>query len=81
MGPQTSRPWRTTIEIDETLLVRAKQALGVATTRAAVEEALRRAAEEAEGAADETARRQRVYLKGLSRHADVDVLASEKMWQ
>ena len=39
---------RTTIEIDEELLVRAKNALGSQTTRATIEEALRRAAEEAE---------------------------------
>ena len=34
---------RRTIEIDETLLARAKQALGGTTTRWTVEEALRRA--------------------------------------
>jgi len=33
---------RTTIEIDEELLVRAKRALGEKTARATVEEALRR---------------------------------------
>jgi Arc/MetJ family transcription regulator len=71
---------RTTIEIDETLLARAKSALGAATTRATVEEALRRAADAAEECSAESARRQRAYLKGLSTHIDVDVLASEEMW-
>jgi Arc/MetJ family transcription regulator len=73
-------PKRTTIEIDETLLARAKSALGATTTRATVEEALRRAADEAEASSDESARRQRAYFRGLSTHADVDVLASEAMW-
>ena len=45
---------RTTIEIDEHLLARAKRALGAPTTRATVEEALRRAADSAE---DEQAER------------------------
>ncbi len=39
---------RTTIELDIQLLDRAKRALGQPTTRATVEEALRRAAEQAE---------------------------------
>lgn len=39
---------RTTIEIDEELLQRAKRALGCATTRATIEEALRRVVEQAE---------------------------------
>lgn len=71
---------RTTIEIDETLLARAKSALGVVTTRATVEEALRRAADGAEASSAESARRQRAYLRDLPAHADVDVLASEEMW-
>ena len=41
-------PKRTTIELDEDLLARAKLALGEKTTRGVVEEALRRAAEGAE---------------------------------
>ncbi|HVL91528.1 MAG TPA: type II toxin-antitoxin system VapB family antitoxin, partial [Actinomycetota bacterium] len=41
---------RTTIEIDERLLERAKRALGLRTTRATVEEALRRVAADAEDA-------------------------------
>lgn len=72
---------RTTIEIDEDLLARAKRALGCATTRATVEEALRRASAQAERAEEERAARQRRYLDGFSRHVDVDVLASEEMWR
>lgn len=74
-------PKRTTIEIDEALLVRAKRALGCATTRATVEEALRRAADQAEGAQAERAARQLRYLKRLGRHADPRVLDSEEMWR
>jgi len=74
-------PKRTTIEIDEALLNRAKRALGCATTRATVEEALRRAADDAEGEQAERADRQRRYFERFSRHADPAVLASEDMWR
>jgi Arc/MetJ family transcription regulator len=74
-------PKRTTIEIDEELLARAKRALGCGTTRATVEEALRRAAEQAEGEGSERATRQRRYLERLGRHVDAKVLASEDMWR
>lgn len=74
-------PKRTTIEIDDGLLARAKRALGCATTRATVEEALRRAADEAEQDHSERAARQRGYLEGLGRHADLEVLSSEEMWR
>jgi Arc/MetJ family transcription regulator len=72
---------RTTIEIDEELLARAKRALGGTTTRWTVEEALRRAAQ---GAEDEAARRaagQRRYLAALTGHLDPAVLASAAMWR
>lgn len=72
---------RTTIEIDEDLLERAKRALGATTTRAAVEEALRLAAAAAESAATARADRQRGYLERLSSRADVEVLGSEEMWR
>lgn len=70
---------RTTIEIDDDLLNRVKEALGEATARATVEEALRRAA----GTATERARaaKQRRYLEQLSLRVDVAVLASEEMWR
>ncbi|MHB2023323.1 MAG: type II toxin-antitoxin system VapB family antitoxin, partial [Mycobacteriales bacterium] len=48
---------RTTIEIDEDLLARAKRALGAPTTRATVEHALRQAADAAEGVQAERATR------------------------
>jgi Arc/MetJ family transcription regulator len=74
-------PKRTTIEIDEELLARAKRALGCATIRGTVEEALRRAAGQAEQAHDEKTTQQRRYLQRLLGHIDVDVLASEQMWR
>jgi Arc/MetJ family transcription regulator len=72
---------RTTIEIDEQLLARAKRALGSPTTRATVEEALRRAAEQAEGEREDRAARQREYFALLATLADMDVLASDEMWR
>jgi Arc/MetJ family transcription regulator len=74
-------PRRTTIEIDEALLARAKKALGAKTTRATVEESLRRAAESAESAAATRAAGQRTYLQRLGSHADLAVLGSEEMWR
>jgi Arc/MetJ family transcription regulator len=70
---------RTTIEIDDDLLNRAKKALGEATTRATVEEALRRAAAGTESA--RRAAKQRRYLEQLSLRVDVAVLGSEEMWR
>jgi Arc/MetJ family transcription regulator len=72
---------RTTIELDEELLERAKRALGSLTTRATIEEALRRAAESAETEHEVRAARQRRYLASLHTRVDLDVLASEQMWQ
>lgn len=74
-------PKRTTIEIDETLLERAKRALGGTTTRWTVEEALRRAADQAESETARRAEAMRRYLAALQRHADLDVLASDEMWR
>ena len=72
---------RTTIEIDDALLERARKALGSTTTRATVEEALRRAAEGAEREQKDRAARQLRFFKGLSKHVDLDVLASDEMWR
>jgi Arc/MetJ family transcription regulator len=72
---------RTTIEIDEQLLARAKRALGRSTTRATIEEALRRAAELAEDEREERVARQRKYLTSLATRGDLDVLTSEQMWR
>ena len=74
-------PRRTTIELDEELLARAKRALGGKTTRATVEEALRRAAEQAEGERERRAADQLSYLERLPTRADLEVLASEEMWR
>jgi len=71
---------RTTIELDEHLLARAKRALGKPTTRATVEEALRQAADSAERAQGERAEQQLQYLHRLHRHTDREVLRSEDMW-
>ncbi|HVA23625.1 MAG TPA: type II toxin-antitoxin system VapB family antitoxin [Chloroflexota bacterium] len=74
-------PKRTTIEIDEELLIRAKRALGGKTTRATVEQALRRATEATEDEATRRAEGQRRYLEELRIRADVTVLSSEAMWR
>jgi Arc/MetJ family transcription regulator len=74
-------PKRTTIELDEELLSRAQRALGGKTMRATVEEALRRAAEQAEGEKARRAADQTRYLDKLGESADLDVLASEEMWR
>lgn len=72
---------RTTIELDDSLLARAKAALGCTTTRATVEEALRRVADQA---ADEESRRaqaQAGYLDRLAALADLALLRSDEMWR
>lgn len=74
-------PKRTTIEIDEELLARAKRALGLSGTRATVEEALRRAADSVEGTRSEQAARQLGYLRQLEERADPKVLGSGEMWR
>lgn len=71
---------RTTIEIDDELLARARRALGNRTTRATVEEALRRLADTAEDDQDTRAEKQLAYLEHLRSRADLEVLASEDMW-
>jgi Arc/MetJ family transcription regulator len=72
---------RTTIEIDEDLLANAKRALGLETTRATVEEALRQATQRADGERAERAERQRALLERLPQMLDVQVLASNEMWR
>jgi Arc/MetJ family transcription regulator len=72
---------RTTIELDEELLARAKQALGQSTTRATVEEVLRRATESAQRAFEERRERQHRYFETLDDHLDLDLLASDEMWR
>lgn len=72
---------RTTIEIDLDLLDRAKKALGEPTTRATVEEALRRAADSVECERAQRAVKQSRYLQALGTRVDLGVLASEEMWR
>jgi Arc/MetJ family transcription regulator len=72
---------RTTIEIDEDLLARAKRALGLGTTRATVEEALRRAADQADAEFAELRERQLRLLQNFDAGIDAQVLASEDMWR
>jgi len=72
---------RTTIEIDEELLSRAKRALGISTTRATVEEALRRAADAADGDAARRAAGHRDYFSQLGERSDLEVLAGSEMWR
>jgi Arc/MetJ family transcription regulator len=72
---------RTTIELDDELLSRAQRALGEATIRATVEEALRRAADAITDLDAERRARQQRYLDCLDARVDLDVLASEEMWR
>jgi Arc/MetJ family transcription regulator len=72
---------RTTIEIDEQLLARAKRALRKPTTRATVEEALRRAADDVDSENRERAERQRRYLGSLAGRVDLGILGSDEMWR
>lgn len=72
---------RTTIEIDEELLARAKRALELDTARATVEEALRRVADQAETEFAERGERQMRALERLNELCDLDVLRSNEMWR
>jgi Arc/MetJ family transcription regulator len=72
---------RTTVELDERLLARAKRALGSQTTRATIEEALRRAADAAEDELHDRADRHLRYLRTLAERGDPRILASDEMWR
>jgi Arc/MetJ family transcription regulator len=72
---------RTTIELDEELVARAKRALGLNTTRATVEEALRRVADAGEAAEALHVERQVADLQMMGTHIDLDLLASDDMWR
>jgi len=76
---QSSEP--ETIELDEDLLARAKRALGAPTTRATVEEALRRVADAGDAAERDRRERQLELLEELPRHLDLDALRSDEMWR
>jgi Arc/MetJ family transcription regulator len=72
---------RTTIELDEDLLERAKKTLGRGTARATIEEALRRAVDAAEREGADRRSRQARYLASLSVQGDPGVLKSDEMWR
>ena len=72
---------RTTIEIDDELLERGKVALGGTTMRSTVEEALRRAADQAETETARLAAGQSAYLARIEALTDLDVLGSGEMWR
>ena len=74
-------PRRTTIELDEDLLDRARKALGTSTTRGTVEEALRRAADLVEDERQERAAKQRRFIAELPCLADLAILSSDEMWR
>lgn len=72
---------RTTVDIDQTLLERARLALGAKTVRGTIEQALRIVAERAEEEQGSRSAGQRQYLDNLRSRADLSVLASEEMWR
>lgn len=72
---------RTTIEIDEDLLARAKRSLGLSTTRETVEEALRRVSDQADVEFEERRLRQLDFLANFGDGVDLEVLASDGMWR
>lgn len=71
---------RTTIEIDDELLERARQALGAGTTRGTVEEALRIASDLAIASQKSAAENQLAFLGRLGDLVDLEVLGSDEMW-
>ena len=62
-------------------MARAKVALGLPTTRAVVEESLRRVAEAGEKSGLDRATRQLGYLERLALRVDTGVYRSEEMWR
>lgn len=72
---------RTTIDLDEALVAQAKQVLGLTTTRATVEAALRRVVEDAEADGTARANRQRADLRSLGEYLDLAVLAGDDAWR
>lgn len=72
---------RTTIELNDDLVARAKSALGLSTTRATVEEALRRVVDQADDDLRNRREAQLAYLDRLGSLVDLDVLRSDEMWR
>jgi len=72
----------TRVRVEQELLARAQQALGVGTTRAAaVERALRRVVDQAQGEQAHRAASQLRYLESLPARVDLGVLAEDQMWR
>lgn len=72
---------RTTVEIDEDLLARAKRVLSLRTTRETIEESLRRVVSHGESEEQALAEKQIAYLGRLSDLVDLGVLSSDEMWR
>ena len=71
-------PKRTTIQTDQDLLARARQASSEATTREVVDPALRLAVGTAEQG---RSTKHLTYLNRIYRHLDLKVLATNEMWR
>ena len=69
-----------TVELDGELLALARRALGGASVRSTVEEALRRLVEQVEYDSAER-RRQMDYLHRLDQHLDPCLLSTDEMWR
>lgn len=79
---------RTTVEIDEDLLARAKRLLSVRTTGETIEESLRsdfetreRVVAQQESEQSARAQKQVAYLEQFTDLVDTDVLGSNIMWR
>lgn len=72
---------RTTIELDEDLLAAAKRATNQTSTRATVEEGLRRLVETDDEVRRRRAEHQQRFWDNIGKWADLDVMASEEMWR
>jgi len=72
---------RMTIESDDALLARAKIAVGCTTTRATIEEALRRVAAQPHDEAERRASARSPYLEHLGSMIELDVLREHDLWQ
>lgn len=72
---------RTTVELDDELLAKAKRALGLQQTKETLHAALRRVVDDRAAVDEDLRERQRDYLEFLHAHVDLDVLDSDDMWR
>lgn len=73
---------RTTVEIDDEVLTRAKKALGVEQTKEAVDAALRRVADDEQERFQELRRKQLAIFRFIQEHSDLEVLRDrDTMWE